>query len=281
MATNYYPSPVPENTEDLRRYINDELQRIRDEFDLMSAGSDTFLDISRGLVRGVSHINKFGANKAITADTEEDVWDGGGTYQFPTTADITHVHQHVDQVAMRGQNIEVQGLDANWEQSVEVIALNATDTTTLEVLLTPLIRVFRMKVLADVVGDQDIHATNVGETINYATMGAGNNQTLMAIYTVPAGKTAYLTNYYASQTDATSKTPTSTAIAFWAADRANGYEFQLKHIIGIPEAGNMALHQFEPYGSAGEKTDIKISALPTDQDANVAAGFDIILVDNA
>ena len=30
---NYYPNPVPEDDADLRRYINDELQSIRDVFD--------------------------------------------------------------------------------------------------------------------------------------------------------------------------------------------------------------------------------------------------------
>ena len=236
--------------------------------------------VSSGTIDGVSHINKFGANIDITKDVEEDVWDGGGVYNFPTTATITDIHQATDQVAMRGGTIEVQGLDADWNDLTQNIDLDATDSSTLVKLDTPLIRVFRLKVLENVVADSDISVTNAADTINYAIMTAGNNQTLMAIYTVPANKTAYLTNYYGTTIDATNKTPTATIFRLWAADRANNYEFQLKHVLAIPKAGNQVTHDFIPFGSVGEKTDIKITAEPIDQGANVAAGFDLILEDN-
>ena len=242
---------------------------------------DYFLEVSRGDIDGVSHINKFGANVNITKNTEEDVWDGGGTYVFPTTADITHIHQDADQATLRGGTIELQGLDANWDAIVQNVNLNATNTTTPVAIDTPMIRIFRMKVLENVVATSDIHADNVGDTIHYAIMTAPHNQTLMAIYTVPRGKTAYLTNYYCTVVESTGKEPKSTRFKLWAADRANGYAFQLKHAIGIPKAGSMVEHSFSPYGSVGEKTDIKISAYADSEAGDVASGFDLILVDNA
>lgn len=255
---------------------------------LLGGTMDYALEVAKGNIPGTTGVNKFGVNLSVTADTMEDVWDGGGTYPFPTIVDITHISQDADQVAMRGGNIEVQGLDENWELVIQTIPLDVTNTTTAVVLTTPLLRCFRMKVMIDVVGDQDIRAHNVGDTATYAIITAGNNQTLMALYTVPAGKSAYITNYYASQTDAANKTPTSTGVSLWSSAGGTSpsvlskYEFQVKHVIGIPSAGNLAQHVFNPYaGPFPEKTEIIIRASPADQDANISAGFDLYLVDNA
>ena len=71
----------------------------------IDSGVDLMLSIPRGHEPGMSCINKFGENPLVTKNTTEDVWDGGGTYSFPATADITHISGAVDQVAMRGETI--------------------------------------------------------------------------------------------------------------------------------------------------------------------------------
>jgi len=243
--------------------------------------ADYYLDISKGLIPGHSVVNKFGGNPDVADDTTEDIWDGGGSYPWPTTVDITHISQLVDQAALRSGTIEVQGLDVNWNLVVQTKDLNASNTTTLVALDTPLIRVFRKKVLADVVSDSEIVSTNAGDTITYSQISIGQNQTLMALYTVPANRTAFMTQYYGTVIDATNKTPTSTKFKLWAADRFNGYEFQLKHALGIPEGGNKITHEFKPYAKFNQKTDIRINALPLDEGAQIAGGFDLILVENA
>lgn len=241
---------------------------------------DYMLSVSAGEVLGQFTVNKFGQNPTISADSQEDIWDGSNDYTFPTTADITHIHQDTDQSTMRGQPVEIQGLNADWELTVQLVVLNATNTNTLVALTIPLIRVFRMKVLAGVVATQTITITNVGNTIDYGLMQAGNNQTLMAIYTVPVNCTAYMTKYYASITEATGKEPKSTEVRLWNADRRSGYEFQLKHAIGIPQAGTSIQHEFAPYMKIGQKTDIRMSAYCEDQIGNVSAGFDLIVIRN-
>ncbi len=42
----------------------------------------------------------------------------------------------------------------------------------------------------------------------------------------------------------------------------------------------MVEHAFNPYGKINEMVDVKITALPLGEDADVAAGFDLILVDD-
>jgi len=237
------------------------------------------LEVSRGNVTGVTWVNKFGRNENIASGATEEIWDGSAVYVFPATALMTSISQTTDQAAMRGATIEVQGLDANYALTLQNATLDASDTTTVVTLTTALIRCFRMKVLADVVSTSTIRVHNAGETVDYAIIGTGYNQTLMAIYTVPAGKTAYMPNYYAHHNPATNLDPTSNPVRLWARDNANSYESQIKHVVGLPTNGGFQ-HFFEAYPKFTEKTDIYMTASPVGKAADVSAGFDLYLIDN-
>lgn len=225
-------------------------------------------------------MNKFGANANSAIGISEDVWDGGGIYSFPETVDITHVSQDTDQIADRGLNIEVQGLDANWNLVVQNKTLNSSDTTIPVSLDTPLRRVFRMRVLGNVIIGSNTSVKNADGSIVYGIIQTGNNQTLMAIYTVPNKQTAYMTSYYISVAGLIHQGPERTEITLWVADRDRGYEFQLKHIIGLPKDVPPYQHFFFPYKKITQKSDIKIAALCDSKPGYVYAGFDLILADN-
>lgn len=244
--------------------------------------SDTHLLVPSGVWEGISPVNKFGRNSAVDTGVEEEIWDGSTAYTFPTdTSDMTHIRAATDSALTQGAVIEIQGLDANWELVVQTKALDGTNSTTEVALDTPLIRCFRMKVLDGSTMDQDIWIGDDDFVVAAAKaiITAGNNQTLMAIYTVPAGKTAYMTCYYAYHNPATNQDPTSNAVKLWAADRANGYEAQIKHVIGLPVAGGFQ-HLFFPYQKFTEKTDLYMTSHPVGKAADVSAGFDLILMDN-
>lgn len=241
---------------------------------------DFQLAVAQNLIPGMAAVNNFGNNPSSAIDTQEDMWDNGGTYPYPATALITSISQTADQVAMRGAIIEVEGLDANWDLTVQTTTLNASNTTTVVTLGTALIRVFRAKVLADVVGDSPIRVHNAGETVDYAVIQIGHNQTLMAFYTVPNGKTAYVTNYYMSVTRTAANDPVSTEFKLWASDRDNLYAFQLKHAIGLPVSAPPFDYPFRPYAKFTQKTDLKMTSYCEGKAGHVHGGFDIILVDN-
>ncbi len=234
------------------------------------------VELALGNIEGQSGVNKFGANKEITAGTSEDIWDVGGAYPFPDngTAPITHIHSSS---ASDTEPIEIQGLDINGDLTVETITLNGT---TLTALTPPLWRVFRLKNMgtSDLIGTVDI--VDSGDVIKYGEIQIGNNQTLMSIYTVPRGKTALLTKYHCTVIPSTNKEPISTRFGLWMKDTTVDGVFQIKHAIGIPKAGSIVEHAFNPYGKISELVDIKVNALPLSEDADVAAGFDLILVDN-
>ena len=230
---------------------------------------------------GDQKVNKFGENPLIPIDTEYPIWDGIVDYPYPdiTNADITHIRQTTDQIAMRGQTIEVTGLNIVKDEVIQTITLDATNTTTPVVLITPLVRIARKKVLANVVTDQNIESTNAAGTIVYSIIQAGNNQTLMALYTIPRNKVGLLTIFHATVVDATNKTPTATEIKLWTADRFNGYEFQLKNASGIPLSGTMAPVEYDPYQVIPQVTDIKLTAKPLGEPAHVFGRFSIKILD--
>lgn len=244
--------------------------------------NDYFLEIARGNIAGMACINKFGRNAAVASGGTEEIWDGSAAYVFPATALMTKLSQTADQEAMRGATIEVQGLDTNWDLTIQTKALDGTLTTTPVVLDTPLKRVFRMKVLANVVSDSPIRLHNDAEGQDYAIIGIGNNQTLMAIYTVPNGKTAYMTNYYATNNPGVGA-PTTLNISLFGRDNHNGYAAQLKHVLGMSadvDAYGHFQHFFVPYLKFTEKTDVSIKATTVAAAADISAGFDLIIVDN-
>ena len=236
------------------------------------------LEAASGHNSAMTAVNKFGRNSAIAIGEEEVIWDGSTTgYPFPATALITSMSQTADQATLNGATIEVQGLDANWDLVVQTAVLG-TPSTTVVTLTTPLIRVFRAKVLADVVSLSPIRIHNAGETVDYAIISVGQNQTLMAVYTVPADKTAYMTCYYAHVNPGTNLDPTSMPIRLWASDRTGPYAAQVKNVVGQTSEGFQ--HFFDPYYKFTEKTDIYITATPVGKAADVSAGFDLILVND-
>ena len=243
---------------------------------------DFMLEVAKGTVPGTSEYNKFGRNPTVASGGTEEIWDGSATYVFPATALMTSISQTTDQVAMRGATIKVEGLDASWDFVSQNVTLDASDTTTVVTLATALIRCFRMEVQANVVSASPIRVHNAGETQDYAIISTGNNQTLMAIYTVPNGVTAYVVCFYATVNPG-GGAPSTLNMRLWARDNDNSYEKKLVHIMGISgdvDAYGHIQHAFSPYKKFTQKTDVYITAETSGATVDISAGFDVILVDN-
>jgi hypothetical protein len=241
-----------------------------------------FLESARGRIEGFSSISKFGRNSDIAAGATEDIWDGSALYVFPATALITSMSQTANQAGLVGGTIEWQGLDENWNLITQKVDLDGANTTTVITFPKPFRRIFRGKVLENVVSTSPIRAHNAGETQDYAIIGTGNNQTLMAIYTVPANCTAYLHSYYGNMNPATNKDPTTMNVRLWARDNGNSYERQLKHILGLDaDATSHFSHGFEPPLRFTQKTDIYIDGTTVGKAADISAGFDLQLIENS
>jgi hypothetical protein len=260
-----------------------------DSGNLKVANVEDGLSIAKGSVVGTSFIHKFGnAEEIDTADGYVDIWDGNHpglpsrilTKTYSTTDDIDTVSSSstLDTV-----QIEIQGLDGDYNQVTQTATLNGQNKVT---LTTPLIRVFRMKNIGATDLNDHIYCyvdtpivagVPTDTTKVRAIIDNGNNQTLMSSYTVPAGKTAYIRQFYVGL----SSNKASTTSQFKMFIRPFGQVFQLKFIGAIEASGSSFIEKnyIEPEVVL-EKSDIKMQANTTVNGSGVASGFDIVLVDN-
>jgi hypothetical protein len=202
-------------------------------------------------------------------------------YTYSATADIGLISSSgADTV-----DIEIQGLDGNYDLVTQTITLNGTTDVDISATGTDLLRVFRMKNVGatDLAGDVYIRTNgsaqtggvpNTANTIR-GRIQNGNNQTLMAIYTIPDGYTGYIRDWYASTAGA--KRDSQHTIEVKA--RPLGQVFQLKHLSNISVTGTSYIqHVYEEPEVFSAKTDVEMR-MDTDTDiAGVSAGFDIVLV---
>lgn len=267
---------------------------VTDDGDLSISNNSSGLAIAEGNVTGKSFIHKFGeAPDFDTGDNTVTVWDGandgllgGGAmaYTYSSTADIDTISSSS---ASDTGDIEIQGLDSNYDIVTQTVTLNGqTDVS----LTTTLLRVFRMKNVgsSDFVGvvylrtNGSTQTGGVPDTANTvrAIVNNGNNQTLMAVYTIPAGKTGYLRDWYAS----TAGGSRTTNYKMRLKARPFGQVFQLKHTSAIAENGTSYIqHEYTEPEIFNEKTDVELTSEITETAitaADVSAGFDIVLVDN-
>jgi hypothetical protein len=162
--------------------------------------------------------------------------------------------------------VEVQGLDTNYDRQKEYVVLAtaaSVDTSN------SYIRVFRAKVVhagSSGFNEGIISIKNNAETNTLAAISLGQNQTLMALWTVPDGFTAYLTNLYAS-------TSSSKATEVYLYVRPFGSVFQVKKLITIFEGASQLFYDF-PLNIA-QRSDIAIRAATAGGGGEVSAGFDL------
>ena len=233
---------------------------------------DRATEVVVGNIDGITYIEKFGRNTAVASGVQETIWDGSTIYVWPTSASITHI------VSTNGgdtMQIEVQGLDGNFVLVTQTITLTGT---TQKLLATPLRRVFRAKVLGSVATLGIVKISNLGQAVVYAQITVGANQTNMALYTIPAGKTGYLKKWYASILRSSGVTAVAADVDIFR--REFGGVFRSTQPVGIQNTG-MGSWQYQfPYPLAlPEKTDIAVRAIPTAA-ADISAGFTIELRDN-
>jgi len=143
------------------------------------------------------HIHKFGSNSdvsnTVSLTSPETVWDGSDEYTFPPDGG-TGIQIKSSQADT--QEFVVQGLDENFEDQYWTGDLNGTNAVNIDGTWSRVFRAFNNGA-TDHGGTVDIHASGDASTV-YAKSLAGNNQTLMAVYTVPATCTGYLLGYHMS-----------------------------------------------------------------------------------
>lgn len=232
-----------------------------------------YLNIARGLVPGASVVHKFGANFDCDSGTET-IWTAGGIYPWASIAGAVPLDVISSTNADTGQQVAIEGLDANYLPLREVVILTAAAGTPTNVTTqNSFIRVFRMYGVSNEGVAGTVNAKIAGTSTILAQIAAGRGQTLMGVYTIPAGKTGYLLCGDSSISKGGDGQITMMARIF----EEGG--FRVAHIAELYD--NSYRYDFPVPLRIPEKSDIDIRFTTANNNFQVTCAFDIIIVDGA
>ena len=230
-------------------------------------GAASNVIIAAGGLAGYSGVHKYGGVFGTALSTMSTVWTAADTsatalYNWGHSAGTLSV---VSTSGSDVTDVTIQGLDADYNFVEETFTLTGTTPVVGATSFTKVNRAFMNT------------ATNVGKIqasisgVVVTEIGADFGQTMQCFYTVPAGKTGYMTNINASA----SKNQSTDLFLF---QRPFGGAFRVAASISLNQS-NQAIDFPVPLKFT-EKTDIDLRVRGS-SNATVSADFTIILVDNA
>ena len=252
--------------------------------------TDFLIEVAKGTVLGHSLVFKFGRNPDVdTGSDPEDVWTYGGTYTYNDTPSIQYISS--SNALDVGMEITVEGLDADYNPQSVTVALNGQNQTQIGTGET-FVRVFRaynsgplafagnLLIYDDTVTSVTLGVPSPTTSIK-AEIKAIDQQTYMAIYTIPAGKTGYFLGGAISLITGASASKSATVDL---RIRLPDGVFRSQELVDISSTGtsnfSQDLHALGPL-KIPEKTDVLAQVRTVEaNDTGVAAYFSILLVDN-
>jgi hypothetical protein len=236
------------------------------------------LRVARGLVGGVSAVNKFGRNPDVDIGTE-DIWGGGGLWVAPTAA---RVHAIVssnaadDSAGTGARTITVNGLNGSYVDTTETVTMDGVTPVN---TVNSYVIIHRMIVATAGSGGVNagtITATAATDATVSCTVVANKGQSQFCLYQVPASKTAYLTKYTASlNAGATANVD----VELFATPFGGALNLRGTLTLSGGGTGAAGLRYAVPLQFT-EKTLIRLRATSDANNTNVVGSFDLYLVDN-
>lgn len=234
---------------------------------------DIHLNIARGLVKGTSFIHKFGAVPSMSNGTTGTIWDINDTlypwsaFDTPGVLTIaTTAANDQTSTADDGKTVTIFGLDTNYNDVSETIAISGSSGTGTQVFS----RVFRA--FTSAANATRIKVSRGGTEV--LRINISKSQTLMGIYSVPAGHTGYLMQGIASIESGGDCT-----IDMFVRYGGTG-AFRVGHSAEVASTGMPYNYKFTVPIALPEKTDIDIRANVRSNNSRVTTAFDIILIED-
>lgn len=223
--------------------------------------------ISSGKMLNTDYVHKFGAVPAMSVNSTGTIWDVNDTlypwsaFNTPGVLTIPAVN-----VADNGHKVEVLGLDENYNKVSEEFTISSSGAVTGTKTFS---RVYRAYFYNTTTNIGNINVQRAGTTVLRIT--ARKAQTLMAVYTVPYGYNAFL-----SQSIASIEAGGDATIDMFI--RYHGQSsFRIAHSAEVTSGGAYN-YKFTTPPMIPEKSDIDIRASVRSNNSRVTAAFDIILV---
>ncbi len=238
-----------------------------------------------GVVVGNSLLNdtnmSFGIITAIPSETELTIAATMREVMEGRASDPNESGDSYRVVADASSGVSIfhlEGLDASFLEQQEFVVLNGTSNVA---TVSSYIRQFRARVFGDRTGVKrsavgTITSTAQADGTITCQVVSGNNQTLMAIYTIPSDKTGYLYQWWGS----ISKKQSATANLKLRVGTIDGIGYVLQSR-SITTTGDSSLrYEFSVRGVVPGAADIWIESDSDANDIGVAAGFDVVLVED-
>jgi hypothetical protein len=231
-------------------------------------GAASNVPIANGDVQGYSSVHKFGKNPSLGNGNEETIWDGSSLYPW-STWDSGADNVYLKSTTTDTQDVFIQGLNQDWVLTSETITLTGTTAVASQNTYRRLFRMYNAN-STDFAGDISAHYGSGTGTV-VAKVLIGNNQTLMSVYTVPAGYTAFIT-------DVEFSSPKNAELEM------DLYFRPFDNVFRIQQAGSaygsQYIKKFDIPLKLTEKSDIDLRATAGTGGVVAAASFNFILVDN-
>jgi hypothetical protein len=233
-----------------------------------------YLAVQQGKVPGYSMVNKFGYNPSIGSGSFETIWETGNNYPYQSTAvtvDVVSDDTNDDVAGTGARTLRIQGLDGSYNFAEETVDMDGTTTVT---TTQTFLRVFRMSVeTAGSSGNNEgtITVTYTGGSDVAATISEGNGQTLMTLYTIPAGYTGYLLSMNISS----GKDQEMDFKFIQRINEGSNGGFQTKQFLNV--RGGQTTVIFNAINIIPQKSDIYVSGKASSTSSS-SASFDLLLV---
>ncbi len=227
------------------------------------------LDIAAGSFTDFTHVNKFGANLDINGSSSpESIWSHGTLYPWSAfDGGAKNIFVKSDDAADTG-TLKVQGLDENYDEQEETVTLTGTSAVQ---LTNTYVRIFRMEYTSASgpnAGKITCHASTSTGTV-VAAIEDEDGQTLMCIYTIPAGYEGYLTSLDVSVNKAK-----DAQIRLY--NRAFNKSFRISHICEVYQS--QYRYDFNVPIKFDEKTDIDLRAYDVlNNNTKVSAAYAMVI----
>lgn len=224
------------------------------------------LGIAKGQYRNVFSIHKFGAVPAMSQNQTGTIWDVNDTiYPWSTWDTAGTIQLPACNASDDGKEMVISGLDGDYNEQTITVTLDSNGVTAPSETWS---RVFR----AYMVDDDNVADVLIQKSsVTVGKIAAGKSQTLMAVYTVPAGHTAYLLKGTCTVQDGADATGDMFI-------RYNGQSsFRVGHSFEVCGDGGQYVYDFGVPVRIPEKSDIDIRASVRSNNARVTAAFDMIL----
>lgn len=228
-----------------------------------------------------SGLHKFGAADSMSIGATGTIWDIDDTLYpwsaWDTAGTVVLTSTSTEDDEDKGGGVEgtgahrvlIIGLDEDYNQIEEELITNGTSTRTSTKTFK---RIFRAYVSA---GNSNIGTISISRGgTDVAVIRATSGQTLMSVYTVPAGYIGYLYKGTAS-IEAGGDATMNMFIK-----RFNNGAFRIAHTFEIQGTGGQYTYEFAFPPALAPKTDIDVRATMRSNNSRITAAFDLLLVED-